>query len=124
MRPWPSAPGKRLIIGEAPRSNCSPIRTQSAPAALKSYSHDSVATANLLMAHNLQAEAEEAYRLATRFWPDNPESTVGLADLLASTGRPDEARQLLNDFAHDHPDQQEGLRRHSAAWRLIGDRPP
>jgi hypothetical protein len=93
-------------------------------AALKSYSHDSVATANLLMAHNLQAEAEEAYRLATRFWPDNPESTVGLADLLASTGRPDEARQLLNDFAHDHPDQQEGLRRHSAAWRLIVDRPP
>jgi len=88
-------------------------------AALKSYSHDSVATANLLVAHNLHAEAEEAYRLAMRFWPENSESTVGLADLLASTGRPDEARQLLNDFARDHPEQQKELKRHSAAWRLI-----
>src|SRR5213075_1870429 len=88
-------------------------------AALKSYSHDSVATANLLVAHNLHAEAEEAYRLAMRFWPENSESTVGLADLLASTGRPDEARQLLNDFARDHPEQQKELKRHNAAWRLI-----
>ncbi len=53
------------------------------PTVLKSYSHDTVAAANLLAAHNFPAEAEQAYRLGTQLWPGNPESVGGLADLLA-----------------------------------------
>src|SRR5262245_24489953 len=41
------------------------------PATLKSYSHDTVAAANLLAAHDFVAEAEQAYRLATQLWPSN-----------------------------------------------------
>ena len=49
------------------------------PETLKSYSHDAVAAANLLAAHNFTSEAEQAYSLATQLWPNNPESVSGLA---------------------------------------------
>lgn len=91
------------------------------PAALKSYSHDSVAAANLLAAHYFTAEAEEAYRLATQLWPENPESVGGLADLLVRSGRESEARQMFDEFTRQHPDQQKTLERVSATWRLIGN---
>ena len=65
------------------------------PDVLKSYSHDAVSTANLLAAHSFYSEAEQAYRLATQLWPGNPESIGGLAELLASGWREDEAGQIL-----------------------------
>jgi hypothetical protein len=68
--------------------------TAGSSAALRSYSHDTVAAANLLAAHGFTAEAQDAYRLASQFWPANPESVGGLADSLAAGGRQDEARQL------------------------------
>ncbi len=89
------------------------------PAVLKSYSHDTVAAANLLASHNFPAEAEQAYRLGTQLWPGNPESVGGLADLLAQNGRENEARQLLENFARQYPDEQKDLERVSASWRLI-----
>jgi hypothetical protein len=89
------------------------------PAVLKSYSHDTVAAANLLAARNFPAEAEQAYRLGTQLWAGNPESVGGLADLLAQKGREAEARQLLGDFAQQYPDEQKNLERVSATWRLI-----
>jgi len=93
--------------------------TADSSAALKSYSHDRVAAANLLAAHNFISEAEQGYRLAEQLWPENPESVSGLADLLVGTGRQSEARQLLEDFARQHPDQQRDLERFSASWRLL-----
>ena len=83
---------------------------------LKSYSHDAVSTANLLAAHGFYSEAEQAYRLATQLWPGNPESIGGLAELLASGGREDEAGQILEDFARKYPDQRKDLERVRAAW--------
>lgn len=87
--------------------------------ALKSYSHDTAAAANLLAAHSFAAEAEEAYRLASQLWPGNAQAMGGLADLLATTGRENEARQLLDDFARKYPDQQKELERISAATHLL-----
>lgn len=88
-------------------------------AALKSYSHDVVAAANLLASHDFAGEAEQAYRLAAQLWPENPESTGGLADVLVRTGRENEAQQLLNDFVQKHPAQKNDLERTSAAWRAM-----
>jgi hypothetical protein len=92
----------------------------SAPSALKSYSHDTVSAANLLADHKFSAEAEQAYRLATQLWPENPESVNGLAGLLLSTGREKEARQLFDDFTRQYPGQLKELERSSAAFRFIG----
>jgi hypothetical protein len=91
----------------------------SSDAALKSYSHDAVAAANLLAAHSFSAEAAQAYQLASQVWPGNPESVSGLADVLAANGRESEARQLLDDFAQKYPDQQTALERLSAATHLL-----
>jgi len=91
----------------------------SSPATLKSYSHDAVAAANLLAAHQFTSEAEQTYRLAAQLWPENPESIGGLADLLARGGRENEAKQLLADFVRQHPSQKEGLERVSAAFRTL-----
>jgi len=88
-------------------------------ATLRSYSHDTVAAAHLLAAHDFAAEAEQAYRLATKLWPGNPESIGGLADLLVTSGRDNEAQQVLNDFARKYPDQKEALERTSAATHLL-----
>ena len=90
---------------------------------LKAYSHDTVAAANLLAAHHFTDEAEQAYRLATRLWPENLESASGLAGLLARSGRVAEARQVLTDFAQRNPDQQEAAEKASATTRLVGPAP-
>ena len=87
--------------------------------ALRSYSHDAVAAANLLAAHNYSSDAEEAYRLATQLWPGNPESAGSLANLLATTGRDAEAQQLLDNFAREYPDQLQALERVRAATHLL-----
>ena len=78
-------------------------------AALKSYSHDATSAGNLLAAHNYTAEAEQAYRLSSQLWPGNPEAVGGLSTILARTGRSDEARQLLDDFARNYPDQRSAI---------------
>lgn len=77
--------------------------------ALRSYSHDINAAANLLAAHNYTDQAEQTYRLATQLWPGNPEPIDGLAGILARTGRANEARQLLDNFARTYPQQQSAL---------------
>jgi hypothetical protein len=101
----------------------SDLEAISSESALKSYSHDTVSAANLLAAHNFTAEAEEAYRLAAQLWPSNPESVVGLADVLLRGGRETEARQLVGDFNQKYPDQRKDLERISAAARIIGPAP-
>ncbi len=88
------------------------------PAALKSYSHDSVAAANLLAAHDFNAEAEQAYRIAARLWPGNPESVSGLADILTRTGRADEAQQIVSEFTQKYPDERDAIARLRANWSV------
>ena len=88
-------------------------------AALKSYSHDANAAANLLAAHSFTTEAEQAYRSALQLWPGNPESVYGLAGVLAQSGRPDEARQVLADFTQKNPDQREAMERARADFRIL-----
>ena len=94
--------------------------TTASTAALKSYSHDSVSAANLLASHHFTAEAEEAYRVAARIWPENPESVGGLADLLLATGREKEAQQLVEKFTLQYPNQQKDLDRLRSAWHVQG----
>ncbi|HWW03144.1 MAG TPA: hypothetical protein VNZ64_25815 [Candidatus Acidoferrum sp.] len=81
--------------------------------ALRAYSHDVNATAHLLASHNYTAQAEQAYQLASQLCPFNPEPINGLADILASSGRTDEARQLLDNFSRAYPDQRAAL---AATW--------
>jgi hypothetical protein len=106
---WRNLAQQVLAQPEAPASD----------AALKSYSHDADAAANLLAAHNFTAEAEQAYRLGMQLWPGNPESVGRLADLLTSAGRETEARVLLQDFSKNHPNEQKDLERVSAAWHFL-----
>ena len=86
--------------------------------ALRSYSHDTVAAANLLAAHSFTAQAEEAYRLASQLWPENPEAVNGLANLLAVSGRADQGKRLLDGFAQEYPELLKSLDQSSAAWTL------
>jgi hypothetical protein len=99
------------------------LNTVCSPAALQSYSHDAVSAANLLAGHNFTAEAEEAFRLATQIWPENPESVGGLAALLASTGRDTEARGLLDDFARRHPGLRQEMEKVDARTRFLYSNP-
>lgn len=80
--------------------------TSQSSSALKNYSHDAVAAANLLAAHEFHAEAEETYQLARKFWPENPETVFSLAELYNKTGRADEARALKEQFAREYPEKQ------------------
>ncbi len=92
------------------------------PDTLKTYSHMAEAQANLLADHNYNAEAEQAYRFSSQLWPDNPESVSSLSELLARTGRTEEARQLLAEFARDHPDQRSVIE--GPVWKAVFTTPP
>jgi thioredoxin-like negative regulator of GroEL len=88
------------------------------------HSHDAVAAANLLAAHNYSVEAEQAYRLSSQLWPGNPEPVGGLSEILARTGRADEAHQLLEDFARKHPDQRAAAETIRASWGIVTSKSP
>ena len=83
---------------------------------LKAWSHEANAAANLLAAHSYNAEAEQAYRYSNQLWPANPEAVTGLADILVRTGRAEEARQLVDNFARSYPAQRPAVER---AWGTI-----
>ncbi len=82
--------------------------------ALRAYSHDINATANLLAAHNFTSEAEDAYRMASEVWPSNAEAVEGLAQVLAQAGHADQARAVLDAFASKYPDQRTGIQQSAA----------
>jgi hypothetical protein len=83
---------------------------------LKARSHEVNAAANLLAAHSYSAEAEQAYQYSSQLWPGNANAVTGLAEILAGTGRGDEARQLVDNFARNYPDQGAAVQR---AWGTI-----
>ncbi|MSU36328.1 MAG: hypothetical protein EXS36_14775 [Pedosphaera sp.] len=94
------------------------------PATRKSYSHDAVAAANLLAAHNFGAEAEAGCRLVSTLWPENPESAGRLADLLSRSGRESEAGQLLGKYALKYPNMPKDLEQMSLTFRRVGSTSP
>ncbi len=79
--------------------------------ALKSYSHDAAAAANLLGSHEFHEEAEQAYRLAQKLWPANPEVALHLFELNKRMGRPEQGEKILSDFARAYPEEAKVLTR-------------
>jgi hypothetical protein len=77
------------------------------------YAKMAAGQAALLADHQYAAEAEQAYRVAMQISPANPEVIYGLGQLLANTGRADEARQLVAEFERAHP-TKEG----APVWKL------
>jgi thioredoxin-like negative regulator of GroEL len=77
------------------------------------YAKMAAAQASLLVDHQYSAEAEQAYRLAMQISPASPEAVYGLGQLLANTGRADEARQLVADFERAHPSKDP-----AAGWKV------
>jgi tetratricopeptide (TPR) repeat protein len=86
-----------------------PGEGETAENALKAYSKDVNATANLLAAHNFTSQAEEAYQLALQVYPGMPEAVTGLAQVMAQTGRADQAKALLEQFAAKYPQQRAAI---------------
>ena len=78
------------------------------------YSKMAAAQAALLADHQYSAEAEQAYRLAMQISPASPQAVYGLGQLLATTDRADEARQLVADFERAHPSKDP-----ASVWKLI-----
>lgn len=103
---WRSA-AERLLADEASAAS-EPV--------LRSNSHNVVSAANLLAAHNFNAEAEQAYRLSMQLWPANPEPLGGLADILVADGRRDEAWQMIRNFEREHPDRRIGSEQDRLLW--------
>ena len=79
-----------------------------------SYAKMAAAQAALLADHQYGAEAEQAYRLAMQISSVSPEAVYGLGQLLATTGRAEEARQLVSDFERAHPSTDP-----APVWKLI-----
>lgn len=84
-------------------------------AALKSYSHNATAAANLLAAHSFNDQAEQTFRLSSQLWPGNPEPVAALSELLGKNGRMDEAQKLVSDFVAKNPDQRTAVE--SLRWK-------
>jgi hypothetical protein len=78
------------------------------------YAKMAAAQAALLADHQYSAEAEQAYRLAMQISPASPQAVYGLGQLLATTDRADEARQLVADFERAHPSKDP-----ASVWKLI-----
>lgn len=78
------------------------------------YAKMAAAQAALLAEHQYGAEADDAYRVAMQISSDAPEAVYGLAKLLASTGRAEEARQLVADFERVHPSKEP-----APVWKLF-----
>jgi len=67
------------------------------------YSKMAAAQGNLFAEHNLTTEAEQAYRIASEIFPGCPEAAFGLSEVLARTGRSEEARRILDEFEKNNP---------------------
>ncbi len=78
------------------------------------YAKMAAAQAALLADHQYTADAEQAYRVAMQISPASPEAVYGLGRLLTSTGRADEARQLVANFEKDYPRADP-----APVWKLI-----
>jgi hypothetical protein len=88
-------------------------------AVLKSWSHDTVAAANLLASHSFGAEAEAAYRLAHSSGREIPNPPAAWPICLRPADARTKQSKLLDDFARKYPDQLKDLERSSSAVRFL-----
>jgi hypothetical protein len=72
-------------------------RLESSPVT-RTWSKMAATHANLFAEHNLLKEAEQTYRLGIQIFSECPEATYGLAQILARTGRTNEAREIAEGF--------------------------
>jgi hypothetical protein len=77
--------------------------------ASKSFSKLAVGQANLFAQRGFMEQAEETYRIALGMRASNTDAALGLAGLLESTGRAEQARVFLEQFGRDHPKQIDAL---------------
>lgn len=96
---WNAASQRLLADPEATKSS----------ETMLTYSHDIMAQANLLAAHDYNTQAEQAYHLASQLWPENPEPISALSDFLQKNGRTEEAHRLMEDFMRKHPDARPAM---------------
>jgi tetratricopeptide (TPR) repeat protein len=71
---------------------------------LKTYSKMAASQGNLFAERDLNAEAEQAFRMGLQIYPDNPEATYGLANLWGGEGKVEEAKELVQAFEKKHPE--------------------
>jgi len=69
----------------------------------KAYSRLAQSQAALFLAHNYASEAEQAYQIATQFWPANPEALAGYTKILADQNRFDEALRIVDNALSANP---------------------
>jgi hypothetical protein len=86
---------------------------------LNSYSKLAVGQANLFAERGFTESAEQTYRIALGLVPSHVDAVTGLAGLLERTGRAQDARTLLDQFARDFPKQAEGLKRFRRSGAII-----
>jgi hypothetical protein len=78
---------------------------------LKSYSKLATGQANLFAERGFAESAEQTYRIALGIVPSNVDAVTGLAGLLERTGRAQDARTLVEQFARDFPKQAKDVKR-------------
>jgi len=77
--------------------------TPDGSAVRKAYAHMAQVQANLFANHNLNDQAEQAYRVAGTLWPNNRQILGSLSELLIREGRMAEANQPIDNFAPTNP---------------------
>ena len=78
---------------------------------LKSYSKLATGQANLFAERGFAESAEQTYHIALGIVPSNVDAVTGLAGLLERTGRAQDARALVDQFARDFPKQVDAVKR-------------
>jgi tetratricopeptide (TPR) repeat protein len=91
---------------------------KSAETVVRNYAKLAVGQANLLAERGFTDAAEQTYRIALGMIPSNGEAVIGLADLLNRTGRANEGRTLMDNYARDYPKDVATLKRFRASGSI------
>ena len=96
---------RRSITGARQRSSCRSVPTPPEDQeVLRAYSKLATAQAGLLAAHDFNAEAEQAYRLATEICPDSPEAVFRYVNLLLTQQRFADAVPVVETAVKGRPE--------------------
>lgn len=91
---------------------------KSGETAVRAYAKLAVGQANLLAERGFADAAEQTYRISLGMIPSNGEAVIGLAELLNRTGRANEGRTLMDNYARDYPKDVETLKRFRASGSI------
>jgi hypothetical protein len=102
----------------AAQFSAAPDDTSAGQIAVRSYAKLAVGQANLLAERGFAEAAEQTYRISLGMIPSNGEAVIGLAELLNRTGRANEGRTLMDNYARDYPKDVETLKRFRASGSI------